>query len=69
MSLFSPVRRCCAVCLLLVLCAAGCTQEKMSEGVVATVNGRPITLATLQALQDTRTVSLGTSQRDRKSVV
>lgn len=63
MSLFSSVRSCFAACLLLFLCAAGCTQEKMSGGVVATVNGSPITLATLQALQDTRTVSLGTSQR------
>lgn len=52
----------CVLCLLALLLGA-CSQEKLPEGLVATVNGSPIYLKTLQALQDTRAVSLGSSQR------
>ncbi|MEG2172022.1 MAG: peptidylprolyl isomerase [Desulfovibrionaceae bacterium] len=61
MNLFSPLRA--FVCLLFLLCAGGCVQEDYPAGAIATVNGSPIALSTLQAVQDTRTVSLGTSHR------
>lgn len=53
----------CVFCLLALLLLNGCSQEKLPEGLVATVNGSPIYLKTLQALQDTRAVSLGANQR------
>lgn len=53
----------CALVLTLGLSLTGCQRAESPEGIVATVNGSPIHLTTLQALQDSRTVSLGTSQR------
>lgn len=63
MSLTYTYKICCALCLLGLLLLGGCSQEKLPEGLVATVNGTPIYLKTLQALQDTRAVSLGANQR------
>ncbi|OXS30260.1 MAG: hypothetical protein BCS36_11725 [Desulfovibrio sp. MES5] len=48
-----------ACCLL--LCA--CLEARLPEGVVATVNGEPIYLRTVQALLDSRSAALGTLQR------
>lgn len=48
-----------ACCLL--LCA--CFEARLPEGVVATVNGEPIYLRTVQALLDSRSAALGTLQR------
>lgn len=49
--------------LILGLCLTGCQQQESPEGIVATVNDIPIHFSTLQSLQDSRTVSLGTNQR------
>lgn len=54
---------CLLVSLLGLTSFGGCTQEKHPEGLVALVNGSPIFLNSLQAVQDTRTVSVGTNQR------
>lgn len=54
---------CLLVSLLGLSSLLACTQEKYPEGLVALVNGSPIFLNSLQAVQDTRTVSMGTSQR------
>jgi len=48
---------CC--CLLL----AACLEIRLPEGVVATVNGEPIYLRTVQTLLDSRSAALGTLQR------
>lgn len=45
----------------LLLCA--CLEARLPEGVVATVNGEPIYLRTVQALLDSRSAALGTVQR------
>lgn len=45
----------CCVCLLLT----GCFEARLPDGVVATVNGEPITLRRLQTLLDSRSPSLG----------
>ena len=45
----------CCCCLLL----AACFEARMPDGVVATVNGEPITLRRLQTLLDSRSPSLG----------
>lgn len=58
-----PVRATLCLCLSLSLCLTACQRSESPEGIVATVNGSPIHLSTLQALQDSRTVSLGTNQR------
>lgn len=51
--------RVCILFFTLILCACG--QEKVPEGVVATVNGEPIYLHTLQTVMDTRSTSFGLS--------
>ncbi len=48
-----------ACCLLL----GGCFEGRLPEGVVATVNGEPIYLRTVQALLDGRSAALDTMQR------
>lgn len=64
MPIFSTCKSYYTACLLTLLLALGaCSQEKLPEGLVATVNGKPIYLKTLQAVQDTRAVSLGANQR------
>ena len=45
----------CCCCLLL----AACLEARLPDGVVATVNGEPITLRRLQTLLDSRSPSLG----------
>lgn len=45
----------CCCCVLL----AGCFEARLPDGVVATVNGEPITLRRLQTLLDSRSPSLG----------
>lgn len=45
----------CGCCLLLT----GCFEARLPDGVVATVNGEPITLRRLQTLLDSRSPSLG----------
>ena len=45
----------CCCCLLL----AACFEARLPDGVVATVNGEPITLRRLQTLLDSRSPSLG----------
>ncbi|MDR2800790.1 MAG: SurA N-terminal domain-containing protein [Desulfovibrio sp.] len=44
---------------LVCLFSAGCLQTRLPEGVVATVNGEPIYLRTIQALLDGRTSAGG----------
>lgn len=55
-----PVR---LLCLALVCCCclllAACFEARLPDGVVATVNGEPITLRRLQTLLDSRAPSLG----------
>ena len=48
------------VCCLLL---GGCLEGRLPEGVVATVNGEPIYLRTVQALLDGRSAALDTMQR------
>ena len=57
---FLAARLALAACCLL-LCA--CFEARLPEGVVATVNGEPIYLRTVQALLDSRSAALGTLQR------
>ena len=45
--------------LLACLISAGCLQTRLPEGVVATVNGEPVYLRTIQALLDGRTSAGG----------
>ena len=49
--------------LLLCLGLAGCFEERLPDGVVASINGEPIRLSTVQALMDSRSVSLGIPHR------
>ena len=49
--------------LLLCLGLAGCFEERLPEGVVASINGEPIRLSEVQALMDSRSVSLGIPHR------
>lgn len=42
---------------------AACFEARLPEGVVATVNGEPVYLRTVQALLDSRSAALGTMQR------
>lgn len=50
---------------LLFCCSllAACPESRLPEGVVATVNGEPIRLRSVQALLDSRSAALGTMQR------
>lgn len=50
---------------LLVCCLmlTACFEARLPEGVVATVNGEPVYLRTVQALLDSRSAALGTMQR------
>ena len=49
----------CCCCLLL----AACFEARLPDGVVATVNGEPITLRRLQTLLDSRSPSLGAMRK------
>ena len=49
----------CCCCLLL----AACLEARLPDGVVATVNGEPITLRRLQTLLDSRSPSLGAMRK------
>ena len=49
---------CCVVCLL-----AACREAPLAQGVVAVVDGTPIHLRTLQALQDTSSAGLGAFEK------
>lgn len=46
-------------CLGMSLCLAACLDTSLPGGVVATVNGQPIALRTLETMLDTRTTALG----------
>lgn len=48
-----------ACCFMLT----ACFEARLPEGVVATVNGEPVYLRTVQALLDSRSAALGTTQR------
>lgn len=48
----------CALCLL-----SACGEEPLPRGVVAQVNGQPISLRTLETLLDTRTAGLGAFEK------
>lgn len=47
------------LCLALTLCLAACLENPLPGGVVATVNGQPIALRTLETMLDTRTAGFG----------
>lgn len=64
----APFCRCFTIVpglVLLVCCLllGGCLEGRLPEGVVATVNGEPIYLRTVQALLDGRSAALDTMQR------
>ena len=50
---------CCMAVACCCLLLAGCFEARLPDGVVATVNGEPITLRRLQTLLDSRAPSLG----------
>lgn len=50
-------------CLLAILLLLGCEQTSTPKGVVATVNGEPIFLHTIQTLLDSRSAALGIPPR------
>lgn len=55
-----PLRPLCmAVACCCSLLLAACFEARLPDGVVATVNGEPITLRRLQTLLDSRSPSLG----------
>ena len=50
----------CHLVLLVLFCVLwGCGEDKHQPGIVATVNGEPITLHDVQILMDSRYASLG----------
>lgn len=50
------------VCLCMALWLGGCVESPLPGGVVATVNGQPIALRTVETMLDTRTTGFGVQE-------